>query len=256
MLEPGLGVDALEPLAGELGRDLGPHLLAGGELDRACRAPRAAPSGRPASAGGCPSAPRLVVAGDVLEGVEVEVGAELAVEHREHVLVELGGDAAGVVVGGLEPRSVLDQVGAEQEAGPRGPSALAIRARNSRRWLRVEVADRAAEEGDQAAAVAVGDALEVVLEVADEAAHREARVLVDQQLGGLVGDLLGDVDRDVGLAGSRPRASRRAGGGSWRPSRSRARPACAGRPPRRRSRRIARRGSRARPGSGSTRPAR
>ena len=46
----------------------------------------------------------VVVAGDVLEGVEVEVGAELAVEHAEDVLVELGGDAGGVVVGGLEQR--------------------------------------------------------------------------------------------------------------------------------------------------------
>ena len=51
----------------------------------------------------------------MLEGVEVEVGAELAVEDREHVLVELGGDALGVVVGGLEAAAVLDQVGAEQE---------------------------------------------------------------------------------------------------------------------------------------------
>ena len=43
-----------------------------------------------------------VIAGDVLEGVEVEVGGELAVEDREDVLVELGGDAGGVVVGGLQ----------------------------------------------------------------------------------------------------------------------------------------------------------
>ena len=57
----------------------------------------------------------LVVAGDVLELVGVEVGAELAVEDGEDVLVELGGDAGGVVVGGLEPGGVLDQVGAEQE---------------------------------------------------------------------------------------------------------------------------------------------
>ena len=40
--------------------------------------------------------------GDVLEGVEIEVGVELAVEDVEDVLVELGGDARGVVVGGLE----------------------------------------------------------------------------------------------------------------------------------------------------------
>ena len=40
--------------------------------------------------------------GDVLERVGVEVGVELAVEDVEHVLVELGGDPGGVVVGGLE----------------------------------------------------------------------------------------------------------------------------------------------------------
>ena len=77
----------------------------------------------------------------------------------------------------------------------------------------VEVADRAAEEGDQPPFAGVGDALEVVLEVADQAAHLEARVLVDEQPGGLVGDLLGDVDRDVGLqaAGVAHRAEQVAG---------------------------------------------
>jgi hypothetical protein len=45
--------------------------------------------------------------GDVLEPAEVEVGVELAVEDVEHVLVELGGDAGGVVVGGLEAGAVL-----------------------------------------------------------------------------------------------------------------------------------------------------
>ena len=89
-----------------------------------------------------------VVAGDVLEGVEVEVGAELAVEDGEDVLVELGGDAGGVVVGGLEAGAVLDQVGAEQEvvAGAeqrRDPLEEGVA------LARVEVADRAAEEGDQ-----------------------------------------------------------------------------------------------------------
>ena len=72
----------------------------------------------------------------------------------------------------------------------------------------IEVADRAAEEGEETGAAVALDALEVGLEVADEAAHVEARVLVDEQTGGLVGDLLGDVDRHVGLAGTRPRASR------------------------------------------------
>ncbi len=63
---------------------------------------------------------------------------------------------------------------------------------------RVEVADRAAEEGDQPRRAVAVDPLEVDLEVADQAADFEAGVLVDQGLRGFVGDLLGDVDRDVG----------------------------------------------------------
>ena len=47
--------------------------------------------------------------------VDVEVGVELAVQHAQHVLVELRGDARRVVVRGLEPVDVLDEVGAEQE---------------------------------------------------------------------------------------------------------------------------------------------
>jgi hypothetical protein len=52
---------------------------------------------------------------NVLEGVDVEVGVELAVDHAQDVAIELGGHAGGVVVGGLDDRRVLDQVGAEQQ---------------------------------------------------------------------------------------------------------------------------------------------
>ena len=44
----------------------------------------------------------VVVAGQVAEAVEIEVAAELGVDAFEDVLVEAGGDAAAVVVGGLE----------------------------------------------------------------------------------------------------------------------------------------------------------
>ena len=47
--------------------------------------------------------------------LRVEVGVELAVEHRQHVAVELGGHAGGVVVGRDEPVDVLHEVGAEQQ---------------------------------------------------------------------------------------------------------------------------------------------
>ena len=92
---------------------------------------------------------------------------------------------------------LLDQVGAQQdpiigaEQGGKPGEEVAPR-------LRVEVADRAAEEGDEASALAVGDALQVMLEVADQAADGEAGVLLNQRLRRLVGDLLRDIDRHVG----------------------------------------------------------
>ena len=52
----------------------------------------------------------------MLERVEVEVGAELAVQHASTFLLNSAVTPGGVVVGGLERRRVLDQVGAEQEA--------------------------------------------------------------------------------------------------------------------------------------------
>ncbi len=73
----------------------------------------------------------------------------------------------GVVVGGLERRAVLHQVGAEQE-----PVLGAEEVRDAREEAGalggLEVADRAAEEGDHARALE-RHALEVALEVADQA---------------------------------------------------------------------------------------
>ena len=64
----------------------------------------------------------LVPQGHVLEAArDRSRRVQLAVEHVEHVAVELGGDPGGVVVGGDQAGPVLDQVGAEQEAGRRGP---------------------------------------------------------------------------------------------------------------------------------------
>jgi hypothetical protein len=57
-----------------------------------------------------------VVDGVVGELVEGEVGAELAVEADQEVLVEGRGDALGVVVGALEEGDVLAQVDADEEA--------------------------------------------------------------------------------------------------------------------------------------------
>ena len=51
----------------------------------------------------------------MLDRVEVEACAELAVHAREEVARERGGHAGGVVVGGLERARLLHQVEAEEE---------------------------------------------------------------------------------------------------------------------------------------------
>ena len=89
---------------------------------------------------------------DVLEVVGVEVGVELAVEHAQHVAVELGGDALGVVVGRLEHARVLDEVGAHQQVVLRAEQARDL-AQEAAPAARREVADRAAEERDDARAL-------------------------------------------------------------------------------------------------------
>ena len=173
-----------------------------------------------------------VVAGDVLEGVEVEVAAELAVEHLEDVLVEFGGDAGR----------------RRRRRPPGGPSSL-TRSVPSSRWS--PGSSRAGDPGQEGGAARRGRGCRPCRRGRRSAAGRprssgmRSRWCSKSQTrpwtsrpgysstsarGGLVGDLLGDVDRDVGVRGCRRRASRSAGGGSSRPSRSRARSGSPGRP--------------------------
>src|SRR5512134_2915525 len=62
------------------------------------------------------AAARRVVEGAVAERRQVEIGAELAIDASEEVQIESGGDAARVVVGGVEPRRVLLEIDPDQEA--------------------------------------------------------------------------------------------------------------------------------------------
>ena len=101
------------------------------------------------SAAASRSTPAGVEARHVLEPLQVEVGVQLAVEHREHVAVELRRHALRVVVRGLQPRDVLHQVGARAGTRRRAPAAAATSSRKRARCGRLEVADGAAEEGDE-----------------------------------------------------------------------------------------------------------
>ena len=202
-LEPAGRVVGLHAVARELGRDLGPQLLAARELDLEVERPDRDPAGAPGTQAHLDPLVLRVEERHVLEQVGREVGVELAVEHVQDVAVELGGHAVRVVVGRLQRVDVLDQVGAEQEvvAGGEEPGE---RAQEAPAGAGREVADRAAEEGDHARAAGhrSRDRAQVALEVADDAVDREPVVLLGQRAGALAHGLLGDVERHVAPQGS------------------------------------------------------
>ena len=61
----------------------------------------------------------------MLEGAGIEVGAQLVVQHQQHVPIELGGDALAVVVRRLDPRDVLAEIHAHAGTGRPAPSPRA-----------------------------------------------------------------------------------------------------------------------------------
>ena len=95
----------------------------------------------------------------MIERVDVEVGVELPVHHSQDVLVELGCDALGIVVGRFEAVDGFDEVGAEKEEVVR-PEHRGNVAQEHRPGLGQEIADRAAEEHDEAP-TAVRDVVEI-----------------------------------------------------------------------------------------------
>ena len=112
----------------------------------------------------------------MLERVEVEVGVEFAVDHREHVAVEPRRHAGAVVVGAYQPAGVLHQVGAQQQ-GVTGLQRVRQRGQELGARPGRQVADRRAEEDDQTPADA-GDLAEVFLEITAHRVDLDARVLL------------------------------------------------------------------------------
>src|SRR4051794_21122416 len=96
------------------------------------------------------SAPALVPSCDVIERCWIEAGAvQLSTQDLDQVAVEGGGDAAAVVVGSDEALGILGEICAEQEVVARR-HRRADPAEERRPLVVVEVADRPAEERDQA----------------------------------------------------------------------------------------------------------
>ena len=181
----------------------------------------------------------------------LEVGAERPVDDPQHVAVELGGDAGGVVVGRLEPGDVLHEVGAEQQrvAGAKPGRELGEERRRVRPGARLPIVP---PRNATRRAPPSGRAIEVALEVADDGVDGDAVLLGRPPCAALSQRRLADVEgheaaqraglgerveQEPGLLGG-PGAELDEGVGAGR---------------RRRSRPRARRAPTARPASGSTR---
>src|SRR5262249_39089358 len=120
--------------------------------------------------------------------------AELAIDGVERVADERLGDAGGIVVRGLEPSGVLDEIEPEQERVVVGEHVRDGR-EESYASRGLEVSDRAAEERDQTLSGIVR-AIEIAFEVADERGDDDVRIFDRDRLRARVQHLLADVERD------------------------------------------------------------
>src|SRR5690606_6501835 len=99
--------------------------------------------------------------GDVLEGVEIEVAAELAIDHAEDVLVEGGREPLSVVVGPMEGRVVFHEIHAEHEHVP-GTERRAQTTQEGDGFVGGEVADGSSEK-EVETTFSSGDGAEVTI---------------------------------------------------------------------------------------------
>src|SRR5262245_53645328 len=90
-----------------------------------------------------------VVESAMPERSEVEIGAQLAVDAREQVEVELRRHPARVVVGGMQARRVLLEVDADQQAAARAGHGAGV-LQEGGRLERREIADGGAWKVDDA----------------------------------------------------------------------------------------------------------
>ncbi|MNE30301.1 hypothetical protein D3C80_1238070 [compost metagenome] len=132
------------------------------------------------------------------EGVQVEVGPQLAVGPCQHVAVERRRHALGVVIGGAQNGLVLDQVHAEDEQGVR-PQHMARGAKQRLRGRRRQVADgRSRKEADPPPLTRFRRQVAQMLEIPDHRQDLETRVGLAQPRRGLLEGRGTDVDRHIG----------------------------------------------------------
>ena len=134
-----------------------------------------------------PSAPRR-------RSAAVERPVQLTVDGGESVADERLSDAPTVVVRRLQSRNVLDEVDAEQKRVVLGERS-AQHSEEPPALLRVQVPDRASQEGDQPAVVP-GEHAKIAFEVTDDRMHEDPRVGGRDRLRARSQGLLAHVERD------------------------------------------------------------
>ena len=130
--------------------------------------------------------------GNMFELIQVKISVQLAIEHREHVQVELCGDTLGIVVRRPQPIRILDQVGSQQEGAARfkGSDDVGDESFTSA-WF--EVSNGAAQERHHAGA-ADWHERDVTVEVAHDAVHRYAGIVVADIAGSRSQHLFADIE--------------------------------------------------------------
>ncbi len=89
-----------------------------------------------------------IVTGVMLEGGQIEIGAELAIDARQQIEIEFGGHAFGVIVGRAQDLGILDQIDADHQHRAVAENGAGM-AQKLRRLMRLEIADgRAGKKAD------------------------------------------------------------------------------------------------------------
>src|SRR5580698_8699017 len=190
----GGGQLGLDPLAAELGRDLGAHFLPRGKRDHQVEI---VDRDLLRTLGAQPHLDPLVLGvpeRDVPEFIHVEVRVEFPVDHHEHVAVERGGHPGRVVVGAQQPADVLHQVGAQQERVPRTQRRADL-CQEAGAYPGLEVADGGAYERDSPPPPG-RNGPDVVLKITDERRDRQPGELGGERVAGLGEHGRVDVERD------------------------------------------------------------
>jgi hypothetical protein len=135
----------------------------------------------------------LVVESQVIEPSRVDVAVQLAGDAHQEVLVELGGDAGPVVVGGVEYGGVLGDVDADEQAAAGAYRGAHLREEANGR-VGLEIAEAGAgEEGNLVGCGQVVGQAELVGEVDADGVDVQPGEVPRQVLGRLVQIVAGDI---------------------------------------------------------------